>query len=881
MQPERWQQVKRLAYEALERDTGERTTWLADACAGDQSLKTEVESILAHHAQAPDLLEAPACESFAEFRHVGKADRRIGQRVGAYELERLIGSGGMGDVFLGKRFDGEFEQRVAIKLIRRGMETDDLVRRFYDERRTLAGLNHDNIARLIDGGSTEEDCPYLVMEYVEGQRIDSFCANHTLSTAQRLSLFQTVCSAVQYAHQNLVVHRDLKPSNILITADGVPKLLDFGIAKIISPQSSDHHGAMTVTAKRRMTPQYASPEQIRGEAISTVSDVYSLGVILYELLTGHQPYRMSSGTPAEMEKLFLEQEPPKPSTAISQVVQTVAPDGPRSETLTPESVSKTRDGQPDQLRRRLAGDIDNIVLMAMRKEPERRYASAQQLSEDIRRHLDGLPVIARSNTFAYRASTFVKRNKTGVVAAVAIAIAILMGIVGITQQRNQAVANLVRAREAEQLAGAEAARAKTEVETVKEVSEFLVHLFEVSDPSEARGNTVTVREILDKGATNIAEELRDQPAVQATMMNTIGTVYQQLGLFDKAHPLIEGALTIRRKLFGSEHLAVAESLHNVAAASHARGDYAAAEPLFREALAIRRKLLGNEDAEVAATLNGLAVLLRVAGRLAEAERLYREALVMRRKLLGDEHIDVAETLNNLGMLHHLKGEYVEAERLLRNALAMRRKLLGVLHPQVAESMNNLAGLLYAIQDFGAAESLLREQVVMCRALLGDEHPKLGGALHNLAFVLHAQGKHSEAEPIYRNALAMRRKLLGGEHPDVVFSLSGLGGLRMDEGDAAGAEPLFRESLEIRIKGLPKGHWMIADSESLLGLCLTVLERYEEAEPLLLNSFPVIKSGLGENHVRTQKALQRIVDLYEAWGKSAKAVEYRARMGATE
>ena len=468
MTPERWQQVKCLLEAALERDPSERAALLDEACKADPALRREVESLIASHKQAGSFIESPALEAPTRILSDTEGQSTVSPLVGSYKVIREIGHGGMGTVYLAARADDQYKKLVAIKLVRRGMDTESILSRFRHERQILASLDHPNIARLLEGGTTN-GLPYFVMEHIEGQPIDEYCDSRKLTTIERLKLFRTVCSAVHYAHQNLVVHRDLKPRNILVTADGTPKLLDFGIAKLLKPEMYAQTIAPTETMIRPMTPDYASPEQVKGQPVTTASDIYSLGVLLYELLTGHRPYRITSYTPQELERVICDQEPERPSTAVNRTLAVKSADGATQKTISPETVSRNREGQPDKLQRRLRGDLDNIVLMALRKEPQRRYASAEQFSEDIRRHLEGLPVIARKDTFQYRASKFIRRNKIGVAVAVAFAVLMIGSIIAIALQ---------------------SVRAARERDKAKQVSAFLTDIFKVSDPSEARGKTI-------------------------------------------------------------------------------------------------------------------------------------------------------------------------------------------------------------------------------------------------------------------------------------------------------------------------------------------------------------------------------------------------------
>ena len=426
MTPEEWHKVKEVLQTALELDPQARETFLDSSCAGQESMRSEVESLLKSHEQDDDFLEHLAAVEAADLI-TSTPGVWIGRRLGPYELLERIGEGGMGEVYRAVRADGMYDKQVAIKLIRSGLSTGFFFSRFRNERQILAGLEHPNIARLLDGGVTQEGMPYVVLEFVPGAPIDEYCIRHNLSIPDRLKLFRTVCSAVQYAHQNLVVHRDLKPGNILVTEDGVPKLLDFGIAKILDPEQGGTGGDRSLTVMRIMTPDFASPEQVRGDPLTTASDVYSLGVILYSLLTGRRPYRVSSTAPHEIIKAICDTDPERPSTAVTRAEN--AKKSVNVDSLVRPRVQKGPDLKRDKLRRALSGDLDNIVLKALRKEPERRYATVEQLSEDVRRHLEQLPVIARKDTPGYRASRFILRHKAGVAAALVVAIILIVGLV--------------------------------------------------------------------------------------------------------------------------------------------------------------------------------------------------------------------------------------------------------------------------------------------------------------------------------------------------------------------------------------------------------------------------------------------------------------------
>jgi serine/threonine protein kinase/tetratricopeptide (TPR) repeat protein len=518
MRSERWKEIEQLCNQALTRSEDERGAFLESACAGDDDLRHEVESLLAFQKQSENFIETPAmdqaakalAESGCESRAAVTA--RIGRMVSHYRLVERLGYGGMGEVYRAVRADDQYQKLVALKLVRSDFDTQFIQERFKNERQILAGLEHPNIGRLIDGGTTEDGLPYFVMELVEGEPIDRYCESHRRSTVQRLELFRSVCSAVHYAHQHLVVHRDIKPSNILVTADATPKLLDFGIAKITDPEHFPRAMEPTATAMRLMTPEYASPEQIRGEAITTASDVYSLGVLLYYLLTGHLPYRLSTSAPHEMARAICEVDPEKPSTAINRVEEVPGPEGALVK-LTPERVSDTREGQPEKLYRRLQGDLDQIVLKAIRKEKDQRYSSAEQFSEDIGRYLEGQPVLARKATLRYRGAKFIKRHKAGVTAAALALITLIAGM-----------AAIVRANRLER---AQRARAERRFNDVRELANSL--MFDINDAIANLPGATVARQLLVGKALKYLDSLAGESGGDPSLQRELATAYQRVG----------------------------------------------------------------------------------------------------------------------------------------------------------------------------------------------------------------------------------------------------------------------------------------------------------------------------------------------------------------
>ncbi len=712
MKFEQWEKLETVCNEALRREGEERTTYLDNACAGDMKFLEEVKSLLG--LQDDTRLQEPLVQFQSSF--VFSDDQSLSdQTIGPYRLIKTIDSGGMGQVYLAVRNDEQFERFVALKIIRKGAVSDDLLERFYSERQMLASLNHPNIARLFDGGATEEGAPWFAMEYIEGQPITEYCKRHHSNLEEKINLFLKVCAAVQNAHQNLIIHRDLKPANILITPEGTPKLLDFGIAKLTDRQQQ---AGQTQYQNQLMTPEYASPEQAQNKPVSTASDVYTLGVLLYELLSGSLPYEFEERTP----------------TAIEQTICNTIP-------KLPSSVSGLK---------KLRGDLESVVMKALRKKPAERYASVEQLANDLERYQQDLPVLAQKTSFSYRAKKFLYRNKWSAAASAAIAILVISFAV-VTFMQSKAIE-------------ARAVEAERQRDKAEQVVDFLVNLFKASKPAQSRGEEITARELLERGSERIERELGGQPAMQAEMLSVLAEVHKSLGQYDQAENLARRALTLRKKIYGDEHRLVAASLNRLALLLQEQGKYDKALKLFEKALVLQWTILGPEHVDVATTLLNLAGVKGGMGKLAQAESLYREALAMRRRLLPADDPDLARAMNNLGELLYLRGEYDEGEKLLRNAIVVFEAAYGRLHPDVAIVMNNLAAHLAKTGRMSEAESLYRESLAIERSLLDEGHPELGTSLNNLAALLRKNGKPKEAESLFREALVIIKAAFGPDHP---------------------------------------------------------------------------------------------------------------------
>jgi serine/threonine protein kinase/uncharacterized protein HemY len=732
----------------------------------------------------------------------------------------------MGEVFLAERADAEFEQKVAIKVVHGGAIGRAVQSRLKIERQILAVLEHPNIAHLLDGGTLPDGTAYLVMEYVDGVPIDTFCDSHRLGVRARLELFVTVCSAVHYAHQNLIVHRDLKPSNILVTAAGIPKLLDFGIAKLLDErQVGQHTLAVTRDDFRIMTPDHASPEQVRGQLITTASDVYVLGVLLYKLLAGVGPFVIASTRLADIEHAICEAAPPPPSHAV-----------PCGGSAQSHAVSEARSTSARKLRRALEGDLDNIVCMAMRKEPERRYGSAEQLAGDIRRFLQGQPVIARKDTLAYRSAKFVTRHWLPVAAGAMVFFLTLAFAVTTYEQSVRIAAE--RDRVAEQSEAAEHERARAE-----EVSTFLVDLFKLSDPEVNRGNQITARELLDSSVKRLRDTFKDQPATKAALLTTVGQVYDSLGQYQDAVPILREALALQPQSRDRSHIDALLELGRVLFKS---GDLQGAENPLQEALRLSQREFGATDRESGRALWVLGQLRHLQGSFGAAIDLYKRALDILETTQAPA-TEVARLLDNLAQDYERQQQWVLAKQTYERALAIDRGVLGSDHPRVASHLQNLAIVAQNMGDLRLAESLYREAIASEERSFGTEHPETAATRGNYALLLEREGRLAEAEPMLRNALDVALKVWGPDNYNTGYARVSLAMVLHDEGRLSEAEGEFRQALAIYDKSLPLNHPYRATALSHLARILADRGKAREALPLSDQSVAIWNANFPASH----------------------------------
>ena len=848
MTPDRRRQIEALFDEALDRPADARAAFLDEACADDPDLRAAVQRLLDAYADAPSFLEGDAADVEQAWAAEAEAahDRR-GEIIGAYRLHERIGQGGMSVVYRAERTDGAFEQTVALKLLPAHFETERRVARFRAERQILARLTHPHIARLLDGGMTPEGHPYLAMEYVEGQPLTVHAREAHLSIEERLALLCDVLTALQYAHQNLIVHRDIKPDNILVTPEGTVKLLDFGIAKLLDQTDVPFTLPLTRTGQCLMTPEYAAPEQVTGGAVTTATDIYQVGVLTYELLTGVRPFDLQGKTPSQIERIVAEQPPERPSTAWTAAATAQAP------ALAP----------PAAVGRRLAGDLDTVILKALAKEPGQRYASVEAFADDLQRFTEGRPVQARTPTLRYRAKKFVRRNRGAVTAATLGALLIVSFVAALLYQRNVALE--------------ERNRYQQELATSEAVTDYLTQLFAASNPRETRGDTLTAYELLDAGVNRIGE-LAAEPRVQHRLMRTMALSYLEMGAYDQADTLLTQTIDQIAEASGPRSAATATAMADLASLRTSQGDLRAADSLYRAAVALQAKTLPPDDLTRAQTLNGWAVVLARQGAVEKAEAHYREALAIRQQAYGAQHERVAATKRNLAILIGQQDRLDEAIALLEEALAVERDVLGDDHLQVAATASSLAA---AHTQNGAPERglpLLKEALAIKVQTLGEAHDDLLPTLNNLAVVTERLGDYATADSLYQRTLALARQHFGTYHPAVAVTTSNRGTLARRQGEYARALQQYQEALRIQRELYDGPHPAIAENLHNAGQAYHGLGETETAEAHLLEALEHAETALGADNPRMRLYVRALHAFYTEEGDSLAAASYAARLG---
>ncbi len=859
MNPKRWQKIKKIFSRAVELRGTERDEYLKIACASDNDLMKEVYSLIVFFEK-----KGPLDGSLDKFKISALSSREKtlkNRQIGPYRIIQELGYGGMGSVYLCERADGEFKHHVALKLLRTGFTTPEQNRRFLAERQILALLNHDHIARLYDGGLTEEGQPYFVMEYINGKPIDRYCRENSLTIEKRLELFLKVCDAMEYAHRNLVVHRDLKPANIMVSDEGKVKLLDFGIAKLLD-ESKNFEGPQALTQQGflPLTPVYASPEQMRGKPITTASDIYQLGVVLYELLTGFRPYEIDNKSPGEAEQIVCEEVALRPAKAIEKFYALSKkgkdPDPKNTGTLGASDVSR--------FQRKLRGDLDMIVMQALRKEPDRRYASVRHLADDIERHLAGRPVSAHPDSWSYRSRKFIRRNKKGVAAIFFIFLLLAGYAFTLTwhSHRTQAV-----------LAEAEKEKAKSE-----QVVEFLLGMFEANDPAEAMGATVTAHQLMQRGVQQ-AEKLSGQPEVQAQMFNVTGLIYRRLGEYQEAFPLLERALKINDSIFESPHPKIANGHFNLADVLHDLGNYPQAYLHYKEAAEIFQQIPGHLSLEYAESLHNLAVSRHDQPEM----ETIKKALKMRLELLHPNHPDIAESFLSLGQAYLIRKDFQAAEEFFEKSLSIARVQQSELSPQIAGILKNLGEGFRAIGRLDQAESLLKDALAIYEQLYQDPQTHMAINTKLLADVYSDRRDYSTAENLYKESLGILYEAVGGSHPLRRPILQSFAEMYMHKEAYEDAEPLLREVVNLLESVLQPNHPRIAKARKDLAVCLIAIKKHPmEAEKLLLQSLDVYQNLKDERYEQDEKiVLENLVNLYDFLEQENKVVMYSDLLNKVE
>lgn len=877
MDSARWQRIQDIFHEAADLPACDRQAFLQSACADDQKLMSEVSAMLEQDSAGISLLDQQLAEVVQQT--MAAPSSLPTKEFVPYRILGVLGEGGMGVVYLAERTD--LGNQVAIKVLRDAWLSPSRRERFASEQRTLAQLNHPAIAQLYDADTLPDGTPWFVMERVEGVPVTKYCQQHNSPLEERLQLFRAICEAVQYAHGNAVIHRDLKPSNILVKNDGSVRLLDFGIAKQM--ESLDVPLDQTMTGLRLMTPAYAAPEQIRGDRIGTYTDVYSLGVILYELLTGQLPFDLSNLTPAEAATVITEHEPGKPSTGAKRV-------GGKIGSLT--------------LNKPAWADLDVLCLTAMHKDPQRRYRSVEALIRDVGHYLNGEPLEARADTLGYRMAKFVRRNRRAVTATALVSAVVISLVVFFTMR-------LAKARNA---ALAEAAR-------TQRVQQFMMNLFEGGDEAVGPAADMKVLTMVDRGVQQ-AQALSNDPKVQAELYGTLGSIYEKLGKLDQGEVLLQQAREQRRKLFGADSPQVAESLVALGELKADQAHLDEAEQLVRQGLDIDKRLLppnhpaiaqatsalgkiledrgqyeqsivvlneavqlqsasGRVTPDLAASLSELANSQFYAGHYDISDALNRRVLAMHRQLYGDNHPLVADTLINLAEIQVQAGHYEQAEQFDRQALTITEAWYGPEHPETASAMTLLGRVLVYEKHYDEAADLLQKALAVQEKVYGPVHPRVASALNDLGKVAQYRGKLDEAEADFRRMADIYRTVYHDHHYLIAVALSNLGSVYLEKKQYARAEQLFREVIKRFTDTLSADHVNTGIARVKLGNALLLERRFGEAEEETRAGYEIVAAQKAPNANWLLRARQDLLQEYGALNQPEKAAKVRADLLAAE
>ena len=854
---DRWKTLKVIFSNALELKKEEQEDYLKKACGADSSLLHDLVSLLEAY-DTSGVLDRSIDQLKVSVLSQLKSREILGRKVGTYQIIKELGYGGMGTVYLAERADGVFHQQVALKMLRTGFLFDEQLLRFQTERQILASLNHDNVARLYDGGITSDGLPWFVMEYVKGKPIDEYCNSRNFSLKKRLKLFLEVCDAVQYAHKNLIAHRDLKPGNIFVTDEGKVKLLDFGIAKLLEPEEgSETELPATQAGLLPLTPSYASPEQMRRQTITTSSDVYQLGVVLYELLTGVHPYDLKGKTPGDMERTVCETEPRRPSMALAAKAGSTI--DLKKKDATSQGVNSVKSDIIGQFRKKLRGDLDIIVMKCLNKNPQRRYQSTGQLAEDIRLYLSDKPVSVHPDFWTYRAGKYLRRHKWAVATTFVFALVLIVYAISITWYSHKTLKALDEA---------ELERAKS-----GQVVDFLLAMFEANDPAEARGATITARELLERGVEQ-AEALSHQPAVQGQMYSVAGLVYQRLGEYEDALPLLEQALEITDSLYDDAHPEVAQMHFYLADVLHDVGDYRLSHAYFSKAVDLFQNIPGHISLEYATSLHNIAA----AHHDKSSREDIRKALEMRKELLNNDHPDIAQSYLALGNFYLRQRDHEMAKPYFQKTRSIVNSQDNVVSPQIASIIQSLGEGERIMGNYEQAVLHLNKALDIYQTLYTGPHVHIAICKKSLADVYRDSDDFTTAKCYYDNALESLIKAVGEDHPLRRPILQGKARMYSQMGEHAAAEPLLDEVLALLEAVLNPHHPRIANARLRLGTCLMELHQYAEAEEMLLKSLETYQEFPDENNQSAKEDnLAQLVKLYDIIGKDSAAKKHSEQL----
>ncbi|MCB9057844.1 MAG: serine/threonine protein kinase [Calditrichae bacterium] len=878
MTKDRWDKIQTLFEQAVTIEPAERKTFLEQKCAGDSELLDELLSLLQADEDIPDILNGIAIDSLK----LNENPDLEGKQIGAYRILKKIADGGMGSVYLAERSDGHFERRVALKVIKKGLDSEQVIRRFNRERQILARLHHPNIARLYDGGLTPDGRPYFTMEYISGLPINKYCDIHKLNTTLRLKLMLNVLETISYAHRNLIIHRDLKPGNIFVTDDGKIKLLDFGIARLLD-EKDEESSQLTQAGHHILTPEYAAPEQLKSGMASISSDIYQLGVVLFELLKGNRPFDLTGKSINEIENIISNRLPEKLSDIDLQKISEMAH-------LRHQSV---RD-----LKKLFKSDLEKITAKALNPEAGLRYLTVDAFFEDLTNFMDGKPVKATNATIIYRIKKYAKRHRMGL----SVVSILLIFIIGLSSFYTIQLAF-------------ERDKAQAEAEKASQIASFMSGLFEIADPGQTRGEDISALELLDRGAKNLTSELTDQPEIKAALLYTIANVYINLGKYDRAEPLIKESLALRKNLFGINNEEVSETLSTLNKLYYELGKYDSSEVTIRQKIEISKSLHHGDHPDLALGYNDLAWILLEKGDYTAADSLNNLSLNMRKRLFGYESIDVAESINNQGSVQYAMSNLDSSLKLYRESLEIRKKLLGNDHPLVIQNYGNLGLVNEEKEQYAVADSFYSMALKMNIRLYGPESPQTAWSYQDISRSKGKQKKYGEALQAVRRANMIRKKTLGKDHILLAYTydyqgdiflltenldsaaiyynksidiyrnadsstwvylaspLKGMGSILMKKGKYSEAEKYLREALTLREKYLPPDNYVIARARTALAKCIINLKNYNEAEELLQSAFSIYEKIPGEYNQSRIQTLETLVNLYALLRNKEKSLLY--------